>query len=140
MLDNPLEPLPSEQLYTVTELAAELDVTPRTIRFYEAKGLVKPQRVGARRIFSRRDRARLILILRGKRLGFRLREIKEYLDLYDADPTQTTQTAALLKAVRARIFRLQEQRKALEQTLTELIEIEQQAVAALAAHSPAVKR
>ena len=75
-----------EPLFTVGELAAELEVTPRALRFYEDRGLIQPRRAGQNRIYTRRDRARLILILRGKRLGFSLAEIKEWLDLYDADP------------------------------------------------------
>ena len=74
----------------------------------------------------------MILILRGKRLGFTLREIKEYLDLYDADPTQAKQLRLLLKAVHSRILRLEDQRVALNQTLAELREVEAQANAALA--------
>lgn len=75
------------RLYTVTELAAELGMTARAIRFYEDKGLITPQRAGTTRVYSSRDRARMILILRGKRLGFSLGTIREYLDLYDADVT-----------------------------------------------------
>ncbi len=70
-------------LYSVTELGKELGVSARTIRFYEDKGLLSPSRVGNNRVYAARDRARMILILRGKQLGFSLREIKEYLDLYD---------------------------------------------------------
>ena len=76
-----------EKLYSVTELAKELGVTPRAIRFYEAKGLITPQRAGGTRVYTHRDRGRLILILRGKKLGFSLREIKDYLDLYVVDTT-----------------------------------------------------
>ncbi|MBV9755883.1 MAG: MerR family transcriptional regulator, partial [Alphaproteobacteria bacterium] len=71
----------TDQFYTVTQLSAELGVTPRAIRFYETKGLLAPRRAGTTRVYTHRDRARLILILRGKRLGFSLREIKEYLEL-----------------------------------------------------------
>src|SRR5687768_12485210 len=73
---------PDGQVYGITELVNEFGTTPRTIRFYEEKGLLSPRRVGAARIFSRRDRARLALILRAKALGSSLEEIKEYLDLY----------------------------------------------------------
>lgn len=118
-------------LYSVSQLARQLGVTARTIRFYEDKGLVNPNRAGTTRVYTARDRARLMLILRGKRLGFSLREIKDYLDLYDIDPTQHTQVKQLLVAVRKRVAKLQEQRAALEQSLAELAEIEQQADAAL---------
>jgi len=125
-----------ERFYTVTELAQELGVSARTLRFYEDKGLIAPPRAGSTRVYTYRDRARLILILRGKRLRFSLREIKSYLDLYDADVTQTTQLRALLHAVEARIADLGEQRKALDQTLAELNDIKSQAEAALAASRP----
>lgn len=121
------------RMYSVTELAQELGVTPRTLRFYEDKGLLKPQRVGGNRVYLSRDRARLILILRGKRLGFSIREISEYLDLYDADPTHRTQIDRLLHLVRDRIRLLEQQREALEETLDELREIEQLAVDAIGA-------
>ncbi len=79
-------------LYSVSQLARQLGVTARTIRFYEDKHLINPQRAGTTRVYTHRDRARLVLILRGKRLGFSLREIKEFLDLYDADPQHHLQT------------------------------------------------
>lgn len=119
------------RMYSVTELARELGVTPRTLRFYEDKGLLKPQRVGGTRVYLARDRARLILILRGKRLGFSLREINEYLDLYDADPTHRAQIDRLLLLVQDRIQLLEQQREALEETLGELREIEQMALDAI---------
>ncbi len=116
----------SDTLYTVTQLAKDLGVTARTVRFYEDKGLLTPQRAGNTRVYTHRDRARLILILRGKRLGFSLREIKEYLDLYDADPTQQEQLRALLKRIQTRIGSLVDQEQALVETLAELRAIEQQ--------------
>ena len=121
----------AQPLYSVSQLARQLGVTARTIRFYEDKGLVTPSRAGTTRVYTHRDRARLMLILRGKRLGFSLREIKEFLDLYDMDPTQHTQMKQLLIGVRKRIAKLQEQRSALEQSLGELAEIERQAEATL---------
>lgn len=114
-----------DKLYSISELSKELGVTPRTIRFYEEQGLVLPQRVGTNRIYTSRDRGRLILILRGKRLGFTLKDIREYLDLYDADPTQREQIDALLAKVRQRIHELDEQFETLRVTLKELREIEQ---------------
>lgn len=126
----------SDPLYTVTQLANDLGVTARTVRFYEDKGLLNPQRAGNNRVYTHRDRARLILILRGKRLGFTLREIKEYLDLYDADPTRQEQMRALLKRVQTRIESLVEQERALVETLAELRTIEQQTLTALAAEPP----
>jgi len=127
----------TDQFYTVTQLSAELGVTPRAIRFYETKGLLAPRRAGTTRVYTHRDRARLILILRGKRLGFSLREIKEYLELYHVDRTQREQLRMLLCAVRKRIARLEDQRAALEDTLRELRDVESQAEAALEANAPA---
>ncbi|MFL1464111.1 MerR family DNA-binding transcriptional regulator [Roseococcus sp. DSY-14] len=119
---------------TVNELAEDLGVTARAIRFYESKGLLSPARDGHNgRVFTRRDRARLLLVLRGKRLGFTLDEIREYLDLYDADPTQRAQVEDLLRKLRARRAGLEQQRAALEETLAELDDIQAQAEAALAA-------
>jgi DNA-binding transcriptional MerR regulator len=123
----------TDQFYTVTQLSAALGVTPRAIRFYETKGLLAPRRAGTTRVYTHRDRARLILVLRGKRLGFSLREIKEYLELYEVDRTQREQLRMLLGAVRKRIARLEDQRAALEDTLRELRDVEGEAEAALAA-------
>ena len=120
-----------ERFYTVPELADDLGITPRTIRFYEQKGLLNPQRAGTTRVYTRQDRGRLLIILRGKRLGFSLREIADYLDLYGADPTQAEQIKMLLSQVRERMTDLEEQRQALDVTLDELREIEQQSIDAL---------
>lgn len=120
-----------ERFYSVTQLGAELGVTVRTLHFYEAQGLLTPRRAGNTRVYTQRDRARMILILRGKRLGFSIREIREYLELYDVDPTHEEQLKALLKTVHSRIHRLEDQRVALDQTLAELRSIEQQITAAL---------
>jgi len=124
-------PLPDERLYTVTELAAELGLTPRALRFYETKGLISPKRAGNTRVYTHRDRARMIIVLRGKKLGFSLRQIKEYLDLYDMDRTQITQLRVLRAIAVKRIAALEEQKRALEETLAELREIERQANEAL---------
>lgn len=120
-----------EPLYTVTQLGAELGITVRTLHFYEAQGLLTPRRVGNNRVYTQRDRGRMIIILRGKRLGFSIKEIKEFLDLYAVDPTQGQQLKALLKTVHSRTARLEDQRIALDETLAELRIIEQQALAAL---------
>jgi DNA-binding transcriptional MerR regulator len=113
-----------DKLYSVTELARNLGVTPRTIRFYEDQGLILPQRAGNTRIYTHRDRARMILILRGKRLGFSLKEIKEFLDLYVVDTTQVEQLQLLAAKVQGRIAQLEDQLQAVETSLTELREIE----------------
>ena len=107
-------------LFTVNQLAEELGVTARAIRFYEAKGLIAPRRAGTTRVFDRRDRARLLLVLRGKRLGFSLASIREVLDLYDADRSQGAQIRLFLERARERIRELERQRVDLDQTLREL--------------------
>src|ERR1700729_3902490 len=119
------------RLYTVTELAKELGMTARAVRFYEDKGLITPQRAGNTRVYSGRDRARMILILRGKRLGFSLSTIKEYLDLYDADVSQHAQLRLLREAVGRRRAQLVAQRQAIDEALAELADIAAQSEAAL---------
>lgn len=111
----------------INDAAAQLGVTHRALRFYEDKGLIEPARVGQMRIYSRRDIARMQLILRGKRLGFSLREIKEFLDLYDADPTQLEQMQHLVVQIRVRLRQLERQSTALQMTIAELTTMELQA-------------
>jgi DNA-binding transcriptional MerR regulator len=113
----------NRDLFAIADLAREFGISTRAIRFYEAKGLLKPERVGSTRVFRRRDRARLILILRGKRLGFSLRDISEYLSLYDADRTQRTQVNKLVEMVDQRMLMLEQQLHDLETTIGELREI-----------------
>ncbi len=125
--------VPADRLFTVTQLATELGITARTLRFYEDRGLIAPRRLGTTRVYAPRDRARMVIILRGKRLGFSLRDIAEYLDLYDADPTQAEQLRALGMAVSSRIARLEAQRAALDETLAELREIARKTTQTLAA-------
>lgn len=108
------------KLYSVTELANDLGVTPRTLRFYEAKGLIAPRRAGNARVYDGQDRGRLMLILRGKRLGFTLREVRDWLDLYEANPGQATQMTRLKDKLRERIGTLERQRDDLNATLREL--------------------
>ncbi len=112
-----------QELYSVSELANDLGVTPRALRFYEDKGLIAPQRAGNTRVYTHRDRGRLMLILRGKRLGFTLSEVREWLDLYEVDPDQSAQMARLGDKVRKRIDALEQQRDDLDATLEELREI-----------------
>lgn len=127
-------------LLSITELADELGVTPRAIRFYEAKGLLEPQRAGATRVYSNRDRGRLLIILRGKRLGFSLALVQKYLDLYDADPTHKVQLEHLLAGARQRIAELEAQRQDLELTIEELREIEELTLEALRSAAPGGRR
>jgi DNA-binding transcriptional MerR regulator len=129
----------STDLYSVTELATELGVTPRAIRFYETKGLIKPQRAGTTRVYNHRDRGRMQLILRGKRLGFTLADIKEYLDMYDLDPSKTKQVKLLLGKVERRVGELEQQREDLETTLLELEEMRQECFSAIEAANQTVR-
>jgi DNA-binding transcriptional MerR regulator len=112
----------NRDLFAIADLAKEFGISTRAIRFYEAKGLLMPERVGATRVFRRRDRARLILILRGKRLGFSLRDISEYLSLYDAH-SQTAQVTMLTEMVDKRLGLLERQLTDLQTTISELREI-----------------
>ncbi len=124
----------SDRLLTVTELADDFGITPRTIRFYETKGLISPQRLGLTRAYNYQDRARLKLILRAKRLGFSLVDINEYLNLYEVDPEQLEQQQLLLVKVNKRIADLEQQQEDLATSLDELREIRQQAVCSLEQH------
>jgi len=129
--------LPHEEpadLLGIQETATLLGVTMRTLRFYEDKGLIAPQRVGTTRIYSRREIGRMQLILRGKRLGFSIREIAEFLDLYDVDPEHHVQVRKLIVKVSERMTDLKRQKQAIEQTLEELGSIEKQAQAWLRRH------
>jgi len=106
--------------YTITDLAQEFGVTTRTIRHYENEGLVSPQRKGLARIFSPRDRVRLKLALRGKRLGFTLQEIKELFDLYDLSKDERKQLEAFLTKLEKRKALLEQQREDVEVMLLEV--------------------
>lgn len=113
----------SEPKFSIGALASEFEITTRTIRFYEARGLISPARKGANRSYSRRDRARLMLILRGKNLGFSLEDIGEYLALYDSDPEHQAQTRLLLGKVEVAIADLEAKSADLERTLRDLRDI-----------------
>ena len=117
-----------ERTFTISELADTFQVTPRTIRFYEDQGLLSPRRDGLNRVYSHRDRARLTLICRGKRLGFSLAEIKDFLDLYDVDDRQIEQMRFALAHGRERIASLEVQLVDVQQTLSELRALENQIV------------
>ena len=113
-----------ESLFTVPELSKELHITERTIRFYETKGLVTPRRVGKTRIFNYKDKARLVIVLRAKKLGFSLSEIKTYLDLYDVDPNHNKQSQNALKAIKHRLMKLEDQQKEIITLVSELKQLE----------------
>ena len=109
-----------ERSYSIRQLCREFGVTPRAMRFYEDKGLLAPERRGQTRIYSGRDRARLQLILRGKRVGFSLGEIGEMLELYDRQDGGATQMAASLGRFRERVVALRRQRDDLDNAIAEL--------------------
>lgn len=113
-----------QPIYSIGDIAATLGISPRAIRFYEDQGMLSPRRVGGNRVYSARDLARLKLILRGKRLGFSLSDIRELLDLYDVDTDHTEQLTQTLRKGRARIAELEQQLAELTMTLQELRELE----------------
>ena len=121
----------TDSVYSVTELAVDLGITARAIRYYESKGLLSPRRAGKIRVYSHRERGRLQIILRGKRLGFSLADIGEYLDLYDADATQHEQLVLLLDRISTRLTDLEQQKGDLATLLAELRDIRSQTLAAL---------
>lgn len=106
--------------FTIGELAKEFGCTLRTLRFYEDKGLLNPKRDGMNRVYTRRDRARLKLVLMGKRVGFSLTEIRDMLDLYDLRDGQVTQLRVALGRFNEQIAILEDQRKDIEQAIEEL--------------------
>ena len=117
----PVPPVPPDVTsFTITELSAAFNVTPRAIRFYEDQGLIAPERQGQNRVYSRRDRARLAWILRAKNVGFSLAEIREMIDLYDVGDSRLTQKRVTLEKCRVRIRTLQEQRADIDATIEEL--------------------
>jgi DNA-binding transcriptional MerR regulator len=105
---------------TIREMCEAYDVTPRTLRFYEAKELLTPIRIGTRRLFTRRDRARLALILRGKRFGFSLEDIRQTLDLYDRDNGLTAQRQKAYELAVKRLAEMEAQRSELDVAIAEL--------------------
>ena len=115
-----------DKTYGIAELAGEFGVTTRTVRFYEDKGLLSPERDGQRRIYSPRDRVRLRLIMRGKRLGLSLEEIGELIDLYDVDPSEVTQLNHFVDVIQQRRNILEGQKRDIDESLAELTRLEKQ--------------
>ncbi len=118
--------------YTISELSSRLDVTPRTIRYYEELGLLQPERQQNRRQYTERDRVRLQLILRGRRLGFSLSEIQDMLDLYAADPSEVAQLRDVLRRGEAKLAEVEAQIRDLEAVRIELSEWRQRMASLLA--------
>lgn len=111
-------------VFSITELAHEMDVTTRTIRFYEDKGLLNPARRGSQRVYSRADRTRLKLVLRGKRLGWPLDDIREMIELYDTPDGERRQLEVMLAKIENSRSTLLQQRNDIELALSEFEEIE----------------
>ena len=112
----------TDDVMTIREMCDAFEVTPRTLRFYEQKELLFPIREGQKRLFTRRDRARLKLILRGKRFGFSLEEIRQLLDLYDAGDQQLTQLTKTYEIAQVRLADMVKQRDELNEAIAELTE------------------
>ncbi|WP_151717970.1 MerR family transcriptional regulator [Gemmobacter serpentinus] len=112
---------PRAEVMTIREMCEAFEVTPRTLRFYEQKELLFPIRQGTRRLFTRRDRARLKLILRGKRFGFSLEDIRQLLDMYDRDPgQQEAQLSRTYALAQERLAAMEAQRDELNEAITDL--------------------
>jgi DNA-binding transcriptional MerR regulator len=124
-------PRDTQRIYSIAELAREFAVTARTIRFYEDEGLIKPRRQGTQRLYSVGDRARLGWILRGKRLGFSLAEIKQLLDLYQVDRTGLQQMRELLRRSRLHIEDLERRRADLDAQISDFKDVETHVAAEL---------
>lgn len=116
----PIEPRTDLESFSISDLCAEFDVTPRALRFYEDEGLIGPERRGTQRIYSHRDRARLAWILRGKRVGFSLGDIKEMIDLYDVGDGRSTQKQVTLARCEDRIQVLENQKRDIDEHIAEL--------------------
>ena len=128
---NTKHPAPGEA-FSISDLADAFGITTRAIRFYESRGLLAPERRGTVRIYSKRDRARLALILRGKNLGFTLEDIGNYLSLYEVDPSQTAQTRLLLEKVESHLSHLLTKRADLDRTIADLEDVRGRCLAHLA--------
>lgn len=109
-----------DERFTIRQLTREFDITARTLRFYEEKGLISPERDGQDRLYSRRDRARLKYVLMGKSVGFSLEEIRDMLDLYDLGDGQATQLKVAQEKFHDRIERLKRQRGEIDRVIAEL--------------------
>lgn len=130
----------TQKILTIREMCEAFDVTPRTLRFYESKELIFPVREGTRRLYSRRDRVRLKLILRGKRFGFSLEDIRQLLDMYDHEGSEKSQYLRTYTLGQERLAQMQSQRDELDEAIAELKEQLDDGAAQFAAYSADVKR
>ena len=126
-------------VFTIRDLSKEFDVSARTLRFYEEKGLLEPARRGEQRLYSRRDRARLAYVLAGKTVGFSLEEVREMLDLYDLGDGQVTQLKVALAKFAERIERLERQKADIDRVVAELTRASDAMKAKLSARGIAVE-
>ena len=133
------KPRAAAQAFTISELAAEFDITSRAIRFYEDVGLLTPGRAGRNRVYTQRDRTRLKLTLRGKRLGLSLQEIKQLVDMYDSPSDTTQQLTAFLGVLGEHRRLLEQQREDIEITLAEISQHEARCKSLLAPLAVAAK-
>jgi len=115
---------PSATTFSITDLSREFSITPRTIRFWEDQGILAPQREGSKRVFTRRDRARLKMALRGKRLGLSLAEIKDLIGMYNSTEDETPQLLECLRVMSKRREALEQQREDIEAMLAEISQFE----------------
>lgn len=114
----------SEPTFSIGELAKAFDITPRSIRFYEEQQLLNPERVGQSRVYRNKDKVRLKLILRGKRLGFSLAEVKNLFELYDTNPNSAVQLSAMLQMTEHKRALLRQQLNDIQMLMNELDEVE----------------
>jgi DNA-binding transcriptional MerR regulator len=121
-----------KQFYSITELTREFNVSTRTIRFYEDEGLILPLRRGRTRLFKPSDRRLLMLIMRGKRLGFSIAEIREIISMYKEPPGEVGQLKLLIKRANEKRYQLIQKRKDIEETIAELDQVEEQSLARMA--------
>lgn len=128
-----------QELLTIREMCEAFDVTPRTLRFYESKELLNPIREGQKRLYTRRDRGRLTLILRGKRFGFALEEMRQLLNLYDRGDQKGEQLKRTIAAARDRLAQMEQQRDELNEAIDELRSQLEAGAEMLAAFRPAAE-
>jgi len=135
-----VSPAQAARTFTITELAEEFDVTPRAIRFYEDVGLLEPARAGRNRVYSQRDRTRLKLTLRGKRLGLSLQEVLQLVRMYDSEADTAPQLTAFLAVLRAHRAQLAQQLDDIRVMLAEIAQHEQRCQRLLADAAPGARK